>query len=125
MRFMKEQIQIIQDRSNKIQKNLRQEVESLKLEITTLTINKEENEEKLKEGTEFLGVYKKKLNELTELHQELEDKNSQLNESLIRMTQQYKDEKIRADNLHNQKGQLSSKLDQRNDEIDRKVANYE
>lgn len=48
MRFMKEQIEIIQDRSNKIEKNLRQEVESLKLEITTVTINKEENEERLK-----------------------------------------------------------------------------
>jgi hypothetical protein len=43
----------------------------LKLEITTLNINKEDNEEKLKETNEFLSVYKKKLNELTELHQEL------------------------------------------------------
>ena len=91
MRFMKEQIEIIQDRSNKIEKNLRQEVESLKLEITTVTINKEENEERLKQANEFLGIYKKKLSELTEVHQELEDKNSELNESLIKMTQVYKD----------------------------------
>jgi hypothetical protein len=41
------------------------------------------------------------------------------------MTQQYKDEKTRADTLHNQKTQLSSRIEERNDEMDRKVVGYE
>lgn len=81
--------------------------------------------EKLAESNEFIGVYKKKLNDLTELHQEIEDKNGELNENLIKFQQLYKDEKNKAENLLNQKSELSSRVAQINEELDKKVINYE
>lgn len=69
--FIKSQLDLELDKFEKIEKGLRQEIETLKLEGSTQKIKNRDLEDKLQQANEFISIYKQKFNDLNAEHLEL------------------------------------------------------
>ena len=80
-----------QDKASRTEKNYKQEVETLRLEIDTLKIRFKDESDKTNKDNELIDLYKKKNSDLTNRVNTLEEQISVTTENLNKFEQLFKE----------------------------------
>ena len=110
--YVRAQLDLELDKFEKTEKGLRQELETIRLELSTEKIKNADLQDKYNQASEFLGVYEQKFNDITMNNQEFEDDNEVLHENATKYEQLYREERSKNEVLLGQKSTLTSKLTQ-------------